>query len=85
LFSSASADDKQDFGDVAWKFLVGAFCNLTINPEAPAKYLNDALEKSPPQCWLTTSSPRQWIQLPRRHQLQESAGRILFLNAAPKA
>jgi hypothetical protein len=45
-FSSASADDKQVSAMWQWKFLVGAFCNLTINPEAPAKYLNDLLENS---------------------------------------
>src|SRR5436305_6230159 len=45
LFSSAYANDREVLGDVAIGVPGGDFCNLTINMEAVAKYLNDELEK----------------------------------------
>jgi hypothetical protein len=43
LFSSAYANDKEVVSDVARGFSAGDICNLTINTEAAAKYLNDEL------------------------------------------
>ena len=61
LFSSAYANDKEDVGDVAMGVSGGDLCNLTINTEAAAKYLNDELEKRTitASVLLTTSRPRQ--------------------------
>jgi hypothetical protein len=45
LFSSAYANDKEVVGGVAMGVSARDLCNLTINTEAAAKYLNDELEK----------------------------------------
>jgi len=45
LSSSAYGNDKELVGDVAMGVSGGDLCNLTINTEAAAKYLNDELEK----------------------------------------
>jgi hypothetical protein len=60
LFSSAYANDEV-VGDVAMGVSGGDLCNLTINTEAAAKYLNDELEKRTitASALLTTSRPRQ--------------------------
>jgi hypothetical protein len=44
LFSSAYANDKEVVGGVAMGVSARDLCNLTINTEAAAKYLNDELE-----------------------------------------
>jgi hypothetical protein len=43
LFSSAYANDKEVVGGVAMGVSGRHLCNLTINTEAAAKYLNDEL------------------------------------------
>jgi hypothetical protein len=61
LFSSAYANDKEVVGGVAMGVSARDLCNLTINTEAAAKYLNDELEKRTitARCWSTTSRPRE--------------------------
>jgi hypothetical protein len=76
LFTSASAEDKKISAMWQRKFLVGVFCNLTINLEAPAKYLDDMLEITASML-LTASSPRQKSSR-GRHQPQESTGRTFL-------
>ncbi len=75
LLSSASADDKQVSAMWQWKFLVGVFCILTINPKAPPKYLNDLLKKSHKSAAVNTEIEKSCR---RRHQPQKKCWAYSF-------